>query len=145
MYSQLIVVNFTKVHIPVPFEEYTGFTRDAVSYYRDELFEPFSAYLFNYERWNSRPLLQLVFVFETWGDPGPEINEMIRLLDLKYRAVANTDLTDVEHRGNLTICGYASLEKYPDLVNHLTWLVEPIKDQDNAESSTEHPPEGEAG
>ena len=145
MFSQLIVINFTKTHLPIPFEQYTGFTRDALAYYEDGLFEDYGAYLFNYERWNSRPLLQVVFVFENTQDPPPETVALVTEVDLKYRAAAKVELVDVLHKNNLTICGYASLEKYPDLVGNLTWLTEPIKDQDNAESSTEHPPEGETG
>lgn len=139
MDSQLIVVDFSKVKRQIDFRGLTGFTTDTVSYYRDDLFPDFSAYLFNYERWGERPLFQLVFLFE--GEPEPNgvlinpvwVNEIVLQSSMRYAAWAKGELSAVSHMGNRTVCGYASTEKYPDLGNTLNWLVEPIEEHKDAE------------
>lgn len=146
MDSQLIVVDFSKVKRQIPFDELTGFTTDTVSYYRDDLFPDFAAYLFNYERWGERPLFQLVFLFE--GEPEPngvlmnsvEVNEIVLQSALRYAAWVKGEMYVVTYKGNRTICGYASTEKYPDLGNMLQWLVEPIAEHQDAEPSSGEDP-----
>jgi hypothetical protein len=146
MDSQLIVVDFSRVKRQIDFRGLTGFTTDTVSYYRDDLFDEFSAYLFNYERWGERPLFQLVFLFT--GQPEPngvminsvEVNEIVLRSSLRYAAWAKGELSVVTHKGNCTICGFASTEKYPDLGNTLNWLVEPIVEKQDAEPCTGEDP-----
>lgn len=142
MNSQLIVVDFTKVHRQIEFEKLTGFTSQTVSYYCDALFEHFSAYLFNYERWGSRPVYQLVFKFTEPVEPTPQnepkapyteaVNAMVIELTQRYRHIANADLVFVEHEDYHTTCGFTLSEKYPEPLTTLDWLVKPIEETEDA-------------
>lgn len=133
MHSQLIVVDFTREHKDIPFADLTGFPQNTISYYCDALFDQFSAYLFNYERWGERPVLQLVFWFESLKDITDTTKELVKELDLKYRALLGTSLTFVEHRDDITLCGYTPQDRYPDIGNVLSWLIEPIKERVDVE------------
>lgn len=151
MDSQLIVVDFTRIHRHIDFQELTGFTQDTVSLYRDQQFDDFCAYLFNYERWGSRPLLQVAFYFPellrheleklepTTSVVALRLRQWVKDISERYQAFSKTSLVVVEHKPNLTICGYTPLEKYPDLGEQLTWLVEPIQERPDAEPSPTQP------
>lgn len=137
MHSQLIVVDFTREHKDIPFADLTGFPQNTISYYCDALFDKFSAYLFNYERWGERPLLQLVFWFADVASIDDELKALVKELDKKYQGLLDADLTVVEHRDNLTLCGYTPQDRYPDIGYSLSWLVEPTKEKTSAKTDTE--------
>lgn len=141
MHSQLIVVDFTREHKDIPFADLTGFAQNTISYYCDALFEQFSAYLFNYERWGERPLLQMVFWFASVESIDDNLKTLVRQLNLKYQGLLDVDLMVVEHRDNLTLCGYTPQDRYPEIGYTLNWLVEPTKEKASAKTETE--PEGQ--
>jgi hypothetical protein len=139
--SQLIVVDFSKVKRQIDFQKLTGFTTDTISYYRDDLFDQFSAYLFNYERWGERPLFQLVFLFPENPNPKPGVYASSVEQDLvviqssqRYAAWSKGLLTAVSHKEKHTVCGFASTEKYPTLGMDLQWLVAPIEGETTCET-----------
>lgn len=141
MDSQLIVVDFTRVKREIEFQQLTGFTTDTISYYRDDLFDEFSAYLFNYERWGERPLFQLAFLYPENPNPksGVYMTEVMQDFIVhrtcqRYAAWAKGLMTVVSHKEKHTVCGFASTEKYPDLGNTLSWLVEPIEGETTCET-----------
>lgn len=137
MQSQLIVVDFTREHRDIPFAELTGFSQNTISYYSDALFDKFSAYLFNYERWGERPLLQMVFWFADVEAIDDELNALVKELDKKYQGFLNIDLAVVEHRDNMTLCGYTPQDRYLDVGFSLSWLVEPAKEKVRVKTDTE--------
>lgn len=137
MHSQLIVVDFTREHKDIPFADLTGFPQNTISYYCDALFDQFSAYLFNYERWGERPLLQVVFWFEDLKSVDDELKALVLELDRKYQGLLNIDLVAVEHRDNITLCGYTPQDRYPDIGYTLDWLVEPTREKKDVKTETE--------
>ncbi len=141
MDSQLVVVDFTRVKRQLNFQALTGFTTDTISYYRDDLFEQFSAYLYNYERWGERPLFQLVLVFPENPNPAPgvyknaiEVDTAVVQSCQRYAAWSKGLLTAVSHKEKHTVCGFASTEKYPTLGMDLQWLVAPIEGETTCET-----------
>ncbi len=146
VYSQLIEIDFTRAERYPDFQDLTGFTTDTVSYYRSELFELFAAHLFNYERWGSRPLFEMAFRYADEYQYGVKlderspytqaIDELVKELTNKYAAWAKAELVVITHRDRLTICGFNSAEKYPDVGMKLAWLMEPIEEKDNAQPSS---------
>lgn len=146
VYSQLIVIDFNRAERYPDFKDLSGFTNDTVEWYRNDLFELFAAHLFNYERWGNRPMLELVFQFtpeynfqakldeKTSYDQA--IDEIVAEIIKKYEAKAKLQIAVISNRDRLTICGFSSTEKYPDIGRSLTWLVEPIEEKDNAEPSS---------
>lgn len=144
--SQLIVVDFTRVKRRVDFEGLTGFTTDTISYYRDELFDNFAAYLFNYDRWQKRPLFELAFLFTepvepTWqGEvklPSTQaIYDIIGDVVKRYRTWSKSELVAVANNHMSSVCGFVSTEKYPSPGMTLSWLVEPFEEKHDAQPST---------
>lgn len=145
MYSQLVVIDFSKGKRKPDFEKISGHPTFTMAYCRCDAFDHFHAFLYNYERLDNRPLCELVFMFDGPFRPTEKaeydttVCELMQGIDKAYRERAEVNLVTVTNHPQTTVCTYVPTMDLPTIGETLEWLsLKPT-----VESANGQPPCGE--